>query len=77
MTALHTLLTLAGVNPALIVQFWSQVMYWTACEFCSMYCYPRRHAYGQQARFLTVSSRARSICVGMAPYSSIAYAGLL
>lgn len=33
MTALHSLLILAGVNPALIVQFWSQVMYWTACEY--------------------------------------------
>ncbi|KAI0721376.1 DIL domain-containing protein [Cerioporus squamosus] len=32
MTALHTLLTLSGINPALIVQFWSQVMYWTASE---------------------------------------------
>lgn len=31
LTALHTLLTLSGVNPALITQFWSQVMYWTAC----------------------------------------------
>jgi len=33
LTALHTLLTLSGVNPALTTQFWSQVMYWTACEF--------------------------------------------
>ncbi|KAI0080315.1 hypothetical protein K474DRAFT_1769549 [Panus rudis PR-1116 ss-1] len=32
MTALQTLLTLSDINPALIVQFWSQVMYWTACE---------------------------------------------
>ncbi|KAI9060570.1 ankyrin [Trametes sanguinea] len=32
MTALHTLLILSGINPALITQFWSQVMYWTACE---------------------------------------------
>ncbi|KAI0778452.1 DIL domain-containing protein [Trametes elegans] len=32
MTALHTFLVLSGVNPALITQFWSQVMYWTACE---------------------------------------------
>ncbi|KAI0931856.1 hypothetical protein AcW1_000858 [Taiwanofungus camphoratus] len=32
MTALHTLLTLSGINPALIIQLWSQVMYWTACE---------------------------------------------
>ncbi|PCH33875.1 hypothetical protein WOLCODRAFT_135367 [Wolfiporia cocos MD-104 SS10] len=31
-TALHTLFTLSGINPALIVQLWSQVMYWTACE---------------------------------------------
>ncbi|KAM5530611.1 hypothetical protein V8D89_015729 [Ganoderma adspersum] len=31
-TALHTLLTMSGVNPALIIQFWSQVMYWTASE---------------------------------------------
>ena len=33
LTAIHTLLTLSGVNPALITQFWSQVMYWTACAF--------------------------------------------
>ena len=33
MTALHTLLTLSGINPALIIQFWSQVMYWTACQW--------------------------------------------
>ena len=33
LTAFHTLLTLSGINPALITQFWSQVMYWTACGF--------------------------------------------
>ncbi|KAF8640500.1 hypothetical protein AX17_000162 [Amanita inopinata Kibby_2008] len=32
LTAVHTLLVLSHVNPALIVQTWSQVMYWTACE---------------------------------------------
>ncbi|GJE85707.1 DIL domain-containing protein [Phanerochaete sordida] len=32
MTALHTLLTLADINPSLIVQLWSQVTYWAACE---------------------------------------------
>ncbi|EMD41976.1 hypothetical protein CERSUDRAFT_102361 [Gelatoporia subvermispora B] len=32
MTALHTLMALSGINPALIVQFWSQIMYWAACE---------------------------------------------
>ncbi|KAF8527881.1 hypothetical protein BU17DRAFT_73568 [Hysterangium stoloniferum] len=30
--ALYTLLTLAGINPALITQIFSQVMFWTACE---------------------------------------------
>ncbi|KAJ7783698.1 DIL domain-containing protein [Mycena maculata] len=32
LTALHTLLTLSDVNPALTTQLWSQVMYWTSCE---------------------------------------------
>ncbi|KAG2350276.1 hypothetical protein BDR05DRAFT_9958 [Suillus weaverae] len=32
LTALHTLLTLSEVNPVLMIQFWSQVMYWTSCE---------------------------------------------
>ena len=32
LTAFHTLLTLSDVNPALITQLWSQVLYWTSCE---------------------------------------------
>ncbi|KIM30850.1 hypothetical protein M408DRAFT_271449 [Serendipita vermifera MAFF 305830] len=32
LTALHTFLCLSGINPVLIVQTFSQVMYWTACE---------------------------------------------
>ncbi|KAF8846301.1 hypothetical protein BDN67DRAFT_891056 [Paxillus ammoniavirescens] len=32
LTALHTLLILSDVNPVLIIQFWSQVMYWTSSE---------------------------------------------
>ncbi|KAF5375121.1 hypothetical protein D9758_000363 [Tetrapyrgos nigripes] len=32
LTALHTLLTLSEINPALTTQLWSQVMYWTSCE---------------------------------------------
>ncbi|KAG7099151.1 hypothetical protein E1B28_001022 [Marasmius oreades] len=32
LTALQTLLVLMNINPALITQLWSQVMYWTACE---------------------------------------------
>lgn len=30
LSALHTLLIEGGVNPAIITQLWSQVMYWTA-----------------------------------------------
>jgi hypothetical protein len=33
LTALHSLLTLSDVNPAFIVQLWSQVMYWTSCKY--------------------------------------------
>ncbi|KIY50555.1 hypothetical protein FISHEDRAFT_57371 [Fistulina hepatica ATCC 64428] len=32
LTALHTLLNTARINPALTTQLWSQVMYWTSCE---------------------------------------------
>ncbi|KIJ68538.1 hypothetical protein HYDPIDRAFT_173232 [Hydnomerulius pinastri MD-312] len=32
LTAVHTLLTLSDVNPVFIIQFWSQVMYWTSSE---------------------------------------------
>jgi len=30
--ALHTLFSLAGINPALTTQIFSQVLYWSACE---------------------------------------------
>lgn len=33
LTALHTLLVLCDINPALITQLWSQVIYWTSCTF--------------------------------------------
>lgn len=36
LTALHVLLTLSNVNPVLIIQFWSQVIYWTSCGCCSL-----------------------------------------
>ncbi|KAI5123625.1 hypothetical protein M0805_003439 [Coniferiporia weirii] len=32
LTALHTLLTDSMINPAIITQLWSQVMYWTSSE---------------------------------------------
>ena len=32
MTSLHTLLVLSNINPVIIAQLWSQVMYWTSCR---------------------------------------------
>lgn len=32
LTSLHMLLVLSDVNPSIITQLWSQVMYWTACK---------------------------------------------
>ena len=42
--ALQTFLILSGANPALIIQLWSQVFYWLACEVFSMIfsCFCRR-----------------------------------
>jgi hypothetical protein len=37
-TALHSFMAKSGVNPALITQIWSQVMYWTACECVPLSC---------------------------------------
>ena len=62
-TALHTLLTMSGINPALIVQFWSQVMYWTACELYRTID-PPLLLMECQPRFLIVFLRERSICAG-------------
>lgn len=62
-TALHMLLTLSGVNPALIVQFWSQVMYWTACELRETLDSPLVLTACQR-RSSTAFLRERSIYVG-------------
>lgn len=32
MTSLHTLLVMSNINPVIITQLWSQVMYWTSCQ---------------------------------------------
>jgi hypothetical protein len=32
MTALHIFMVSSNINPALVTQVWSQVMYWTACK---------------------------------------------
>jgi hypothetical protein len=34
--ALHTFMISSSINPALITQLWSQVIYWTACELAVM-----------------------------------------
>lgn len=39
--ALQTLLTLSGVNPALITQMWSQILYWMSCTSSARYSQPR------------------------------------
>ena len=35
LTALHKLLVLSDINPAFTTQLWSQILYWTSCEFRS------------------------------------------
>ena len=39
LSALHTLLTDSDINPAIITQLWSQVMYWTAglCSYIPVF----------------------------------------
>jgi hypothetical protein len=32
LTSLHTLLVMSNINPVIITQLWSQVMYWTSCR---------------------------------------------
>jgi hypothetical protein len=32
MTSLHTLLVMSNINPVIITQLWSQVLYWTSCR---------------------------------------------
>lgn len=32
MTSLHTLLVISNINPVIIAQLWSQVIYWTSCR---------------------------------------------
>lgn len=33
LTSLHTMLLLSDINPVIITQLWSQVVYWTSCMF--------------------------------------------
>jgi len=43
LSAMHTLLTDAGINPAIIIQLWSQIMYWTSCEMFNRILTRKRH----------------------------------
>lgn len=36
LTALHALLSASGINPAFIMQLWSQTMYWTSCKLLAL-----------------------------------------
>lgn len=54
MTALHTFLTMADINPALTVQLWSQVMYWAACEVFNRILTRKKHL-----------CRSRAVQIGM------------
>lgn len=72
-TALHMLLTMSGVNPALIVQFWSQVMYWTSCELHEVVELPLMLTACQR-RSSIAFLRERSIYVGKSSaYTVVGY----
>ncbi len=43
LTSLHMLLVLSDINPAIITQLWSQVMYWTSCALVPVIPYTRSH----------------------------------
>ncbi|KAG6912037.1 hypothetical protein DXG01_000285 [Tephrocybe rancida] len=54
LTALHTLLNLSDINPAMTTQLWSQVMYWTSCEVFNRIITRKKYL-----------CRSRSIQIGM------------
>ena len=63
LTAFHTVLTLAGINPALITQFWSQVMYWTACKFHPQHCAALiRSIFPSGETFNRILTRKKYLC---------------
>ncbi|EIM92597.1 uncharacterized protein STEHIDRAFT_151915 [Stereum hirsutum FP-91666 SS1] len=41
--ALQTMLTLSGINPALITQMWSQILYWMSCEIFNRVLTRKKH----------------------------------
>jgi hypothetical protein len=74
--AMHTFMLITGINPALIVQIWSQVFYWTACTCLSV------SAAGSVSNRLKVKHStgyllARNICVGMCICCQVGYAHII
>ncbi|PFH50797.1 hypothetical protein AMATHDRAFT_60449 [Amanita thiersii Skay4041] len=59
LAAVHTLLVLSDVNPAIIVQIWSQVMYWTACELFNRIL--GRKKYLCRSRAIQISSNMANL----------------
>ncbi|KAG8837052.1 hypothetical protein FRC18_010171 [Serendipita sp. 400] len=52
LTALHTFMSLSGINPVLIIQTFSQVMYWTACEMFNRILQRRKYLCRSRALYI-------------------------
>ncbi|KAG8833767.1 hypothetical protein FRC17_010140 [Serendipita sp. 399] len=52
LTALHTFMSLSGINPVLIIQTFSQVMYWTACEMFNRILQRRKYICRSRALYI-------------------------
>lgn len=74
--AMHTFMLITGINPALIVQIWSQVFYWTACT-----CFAVSAADGDinrlKVRHSTDYLLAKNICVGVYMYYQMVCAHII
>jgi len=65
LASLHMLLILSDINPAIITQLWSQVMYWTSCLWSFVSLMDRAHGFiYDQVKSLTESSPGKSTFAG-------------
>lgn len=62
LTSLHTLFVLSDVNPALTTQLWSQVMYWTSCQFKALLLHLISDTFKIGEIFNRVITRKKYIC---------------
>lgn len=65
LTSIHTLLTLYTINPAIIIQAHSQVMYWISCEVVSLlsvlyFCSYGTHTF--MVQFNRMLTRKKLLC---------------